>query len=321
MIQLREIGKTDVLVSSIGLGCMGMSEFYGPTNDEQSAKTLERAAELGSTLWDTSDAYGINSHNERLLAGILKTQRDKIFVATKFGFVRNKDNEFTGVSGSPEYVREAFAKSQKRLGVDLVDLYYQHRVDANVPIEETVKAMAELVNEGRVRFLGLSECSAETLKRAHKVHPIAAVQIEYSPWSLDIETNGLLDTARELGVSIIAYSPLGRGFLTGAIKNVLFLAFFPENFDKNIKLVDGITALATKKGVTPSQYVLAWILAQGPEFIVIPGTRRVKYLEENAKAGEIVLSKEEVAEMRDLINNADTIGNRYFPAFLSLVNI
>ncbi|KAL0073651.1 aldo/keto reductase [Phycomyces blakesleeanus] len=334
MAHLRELGKTGVLVSSIGLGCMGMSEFYGPTNDEENIKTLERSIEIGylhkHNIYLFIETY-LCSHNERLLSGVLKTQRDKVFLATKFGFIRTEDGTMTGISGKPEYVREAFNKSQERLGVDVVDLYYQHRVDPNTPIEDTVKAMAELVKEGRVRFIGLSECSAETLRRAHKVHPIAAVQIEYSPWSLDIETNGLLDAARELGVSIVAYSPLGRGFLTGAYKSVDDLdvadvrrympRFYPENFGKNLELVDGITALATKKGVTPSQYVLAWILAQGPEFIVIPGTRRVKYLEENVKAADIVLSKEEVAEMRRLIDKADTAGPRYLPEHLASVNI
>ncbi|KAI9033963.1 auxin-induced protein PCNT115 [Phycomyces nitens] len=331
MIPLRELGKTGVLVPSIGLGCMGMSEYYGPTNDEENIKTLERSIELGSTFWDSSDVYGIKSHNELLLSGPLKTAKDKVFVATKFGFVRTDEGEITGISGLPEYVRESFEKSQKRLGVDVVDLYYQHRVDPNTPIEETVKAMADLVKEGRVRFLGLSECSAATLRRAYKVHPIAAVEIEYSPWSLDIETNGLLDAARELGVSIVAYSPLGRGFLTGGIKSIDDLPkddfrrdlprFSPENFDKNLGLVDGIDALATKKGVTSSQYVLAWILAQGPEFFVIPGTRRIKYLEENVKAGDISLSKEELAEMRRLVDSADTVGQRYMSDYLSMLDI
>ncbi|KAI9013876.1 auxin-induced protein PCNT115 [Phycomyces nitens] len=331
MIPLREIGKTGVLVPSIGLGCMGMSEYYGPTDDEESTKTLERSIKLGSTFWDTSDLYGLESHNERLLSGVLKTEREKIFLATKFGITRTKEGVYTGVNGTPEYVREAFEKSKKRLGVDVVDLYYQHRVDPNTPIEETVAAMAELVKEGRVRFLGLSECSAATLRRAYKIHPITAIQVEYSPWTLDIETNGILDAARELGVSVITYAPLGRGFLTGAIKSFNDLPaddlrrnlprFSPENFDKNLKLVDGITALATKKGVTPSQYVLAWILAQGPEFFVIPGTRRIKNLEENVKAGDIVLTKEEVVEMRQFIDYAGTAGKRYVPEHLAMVNI
>ncbi|KAI9025296.1 aldo/keto reductase [Phycomyces nitens] len=331
MIPLRKIGKTDVLVPCIGLGCMGMSEFYGPTNDEENIKTLERSIELGSTFWDTSDLYGINSHNERLISGPLNTKKDKVFVATKFGFVRTDEGEVTGIGGSPEYVRKAFEKSQKRLGVDVVDLYYQHRVDPNTPIEDTVRAMAELVKEGRVRFLGLSECSAATLRRAYKIHPIAAVQMEYSPWSLDIETNGVLDAARELGVSIIAYSPLGRGFLTGTIRSIDDLPendfrrdlprFSPENFAKNLEIVDGITALATKKGVTPSQYILAWILAQGPDFFVIPGTRRIKYLEENVKAGDIVLSNEELAKMRQLVDSANTTGERYVPNDLRLIDV
>ncbi|KAL0083024.1 Aldo/keto reductase [Phycomyces blakesleeanus] len=330
MANLRELGKTGVLVSAVGLGCMGMSEFYGPTNDEENVKTLERSIEIGSTFWDTSDIYGINSKNERLLSTVLKTQRDKVFLATKFGQVRTEDGTFSHVCGTREYVREAFNKSQKRLGVDVVDLYYQHRVDPNTPIEETVGAMAELVKEGRVRFLGLSECSASTLRRAHKVHPIAAVQTEYSPWTLDIETNGLLDTARELGISIVAYSPLGRGFLTGAIKSPDDFGaddfrhnvprFSPENFGKNLKLVDDINALATKKGVAPSQYVLAWILAQGPEFIVIPGTKKIKYLEENFKSGDIVLSKEELAEMRRLVDSSSSVGERYSAPYLAAID-
>ncbi|KAL0093926.1 Aldo/keto reductase [Phycomyces blakesleeanus] len=330
MANLRELGKTGVLVSAVGLGCMGMSEFYGPTNDEENVKTLERSIEIGSTFWDTSDIYGINSKNERLLSTVLKTQRDKVFLATKFGQVRTEDGTFSHVCGTREYVREAFNKSQKRLGVDVVDLYYQHRVDPNTPIEETVGAMAELVKEGRVRFIGLSECSASTLRRAHKVHPIAAVQTEYSPWTLDIETNGLLDTARELGISIVAYSPLGRGFLTGAIKSPDDFGaddfrhnvprFSPENFGKNLKLVDDINALATKKGVAPSQYVLAWILAQGPEFIVIPGTKKIKYLEENFKSGDIVLSKEELAEMRRLVDSSSSVGERYSAPYLAAID-
>ncbi|KAL0094769.1 aldo/keto reductase [Phycomyces blakesleeanus] len=330
MVQLKEIGKTGVKVPAIGFGCMSLSGPYGSADDEESIKTLERSIELGSTFWDTANVYGIKSHNERLLSRVLKTQRDKIFLATKFGFIRDESGAISRFDGSPEHVREAFDKSQKNLGVDVVDLYYMHRVDPKVPIEDSVRAMAELVKEGRVRFLGLSECSAETLRRAHKVHPITAVQMEYSPWTLNIENNGILATARELGISIVAYSPLGRGFMTGSIRSLDDFdkddfrrglpRFSPENFDKNLKLVDDITALATKKGVTPGQYVLAWILAQGPEFFVIPGTRRVKNLEENVKAGDVVLTSEEVAEMRELIDKANIIGERYAPAQLATVN-
>ncbi|KAI9028275.1 aldo/keto reductase [Phycomyces nitens] len=329
MTQPRELGKTGVKVPPLGFGCMSLSGAYGEANDEESIKTLERAIELGCTFWDTANVYGINSHNERLISRVLKTQRDKIFLATKFGFSRDESGAISGFSGAPESVRKAFDESQKNLGVDVVDLYYMHRVDPNVPVEDSVRAMAELVKEGRVRFLGLSECSAESLRRAHKVHPITAVQMEYSPWTLDIETNGVLATARELGISIVTYSPLGRGLMTGGIKSLDDMdqddfrrglpRFSPENFHKNLKLVDDITALAKKKGVTPGQYVLAWILAQGPEFIVIPGTRRVKNLEENVKARDVVLTSEEVAEMRKVVDEANVVGDRYAPAQMAIV--
>ncbi|KAI9255179.1 aldo/keto reductase [Phascolomyces articulosus] len=322
MVEFRELGRnTQTFVQPIGLGCMGMSEFYGEGNEQENLTVLNRAIELGCTFWDTADVYGLGE-NERLLSKVLKDNRDKIFLCTKFSGVRDeKTGEFLGINGKPEYVREACEKSLKRLGVDTIDLYYQHRIDKNTPIEETVKAMAELVKEGKVRYLGLSECSAETLRRAHKVHPISAIQMEYSPWSLDIESNGVLTAARELGVSIVCYSPLGRAMFTDDAKpstefesndfRRYVSRFEGEHFDKNKVLVNKIKGLAAKKGVPLSEYVLAWILAQGPEFIIIPGTKRIKYLESNFKAGEIKLTTEEVAEMRSLLQDNQFSGPRY----------
>ncbi|KAI9488406.1 pyridoxine 4-dehydrogenase [Zychaea mexicana] len=330
MVGLRELGKTKVKLNPLGLGCMGMCDgVYGAADDEESTRTLNRALELGCTFWDTADMYGVGQ-NERFLSETVKKNRDKVFICTKFGNVRDPETgAFLRVDGTPEYVRKACDASLKRLGIDTIDLYYQHRVDKNTPIEETVKAMAELVKEGKVRYLGLSECSAETLRRAYKVHPIAAVQIEYSPWYLGIEQNGLLNAARELGVSIVAYSPLGRGFLTGAVKSLDDLPkddyrrqaprFFPENFQKNLDLVKRIEELAAKKGVTPSEYVLAWVLAQGEDFFVIPGTKKVKYLEKNVNGGKLDLTKEEEAEMRAAIEAAAPQGDRYAAHFMASV--
>jgi aryl-alcohol dehydrogenase-like predicted oxidoreductase len=299
---------------------MGMSEFYGPTDDAENIKVLKRSIELGSIFWDTADMYG-SGKNEELLAKVLQTDRDKVFLCTKFGNVRGPNGEFLGVNGKPEYVREACEKSLKRLGVSHIDLYYQHRVDKQVPIEDTVRAMAELVKEGKVKYLGLSECSAATLRRAYAVHPIAAIQMEYSPWSLEIEQNGILEAARELGVAIVAYSPLGRGFLTGQYKSPADLdptdfrrhmpRFTPEVFPKNLELVDKFTELAKKKNVTPSQLVLAWVLSQGEDFIVIPGTKKIKYLEENVGAGKVTVTKEENDEIRKFISSITIGGTRY----------
>ncbi|KAI8145133.1 aldo/keto reductase [Fennellomyces sp. T-0311] len=320
MTELHQLGKDGPKINPLGLGCMGMSEFYGPGNDSESIKVLERAIELGCTFWDTADVYGIGS-NEKLLSQVLKKHRSKIFLCTKFGGIRDPvTGAPLGVSGKPDYVRSACEASLERLGIDTIDLYYLHRLDPDTPIEETIGAMAELVKEGKVRYLGISECTPESLRRAHKVHPISAIEMEYSPWDLDLETDGLLDTARELGVSIVAYSPLGRGFLTGRITSLDDLApgdgrrimprFSPENFPKNLELVQGIKELASKKGVTPSQFVLAWILHQGQDFLVIPGTKRMKYLEENVKAGEVKLSEAEVAEVRKLAEKARPHGSR-----------
>ncbi|CAG8478784.1 11061_t:CDS:2 [Ambispora leptoticha] len=319
-IPLRNLGKTGAKIPAIGLGCMGMSEFYGAADDEQSLKVLKRAIELGAYHFDTADIYGLG-HNEELLSKILKDHRKDVFIATKFGNIRDSNGAFLGMNGTPEYVREACEKSLKRLGIDQIDLYYQHRVDPNVPIEETVAAMAELVKEGKVKYLGLSECSANTLRRAYKVHPIAALQIEYSPWSLDIEQNGILEACRELGVTIVAYSPLGRGFLTGRYKSPddfddndfrkNLPRFQGENFAKNSEIVHRFNVMAEKKGVSTSELCLAWVLAQGEDFVVIPGTKTLKYLEQNVAATKVHLTPEEVAEIRAVVDSIEVLGQRY----------
>ncbi|KAG2172714.1 hypothetical protein INT43_000061 [Umbelopsis isabellina] len=326
--QLRELGKTGVKVPAIGLGCMGMSEFYGATDESENLKVLQHAIDIGCTFWDTADMYGCG-RNEDLIGKILPSQRDKVFICTKFGNVRGPNGEFLGVNGKPDYVRQQCDISLKRLNIDCIDLYYQHRVDPNTPIEETIGAMAELVKEGKVKYLGMSECSAETLRRAYKVHPIAAVQMEYSPWSLDIEHNGLLDAAKELGVSIIAYSPLGRGFLTGAYKKPDDFEendfrrhnprFQGEAFYKNLELVKKLEELAAKKNVTPSELTLAWVIAQG--FIAIPGTKKIKYLDSNFSADKIQLTAEEMQEIRSISEAAEIIGTRYPEVLLKAVNI
>ncbi|KAG9300789.1 hypothetical protein G9A89_023587 [Geosiphon pyriformis] len=310
-IPLRQLGKTGTMIPAIGLGCMGMSEFYGSADDAQSLKVLERAIELGCAFWNTSDMYG-KGHNEELIGKVLKEHRNEVFIATKFGVVRETNY---GFDGRPEYVREACEKSLKRLGIDQIDLYIQHRVDPRTPIEETVRALAELVKEGKVKYIGLSECSAANLRRAYKVHPIAALEIEYSPWTLDIEENGILEACRELGVTIIAYSPLGRGdniddFALDDYR-ITNPRFEGENFQKNIELVNQFETLAKKKGISNSELCLAWVLAQGEEFVVIPGTRNIKYLEENVGAGKVQLTPEEIAEIRDVINSINIFGERY----------
>ncbi|CAG8784603.1 10851_t:CDS:2, partial [Gigaspora rosea] len=266
------------------------------------------------------DIYG-SGKNEILLSKVLKNRRNEVFLCTKFGNVSGENGKFLGVNGTPEYVHEACEKSLQRLGVDHIDLYYQHRVDKNVPIEDTVRAMAELVKQGKVKYLGLSECSANTLRRAYKIHPIAAVQMEYSPWSLDIETNGLKDACEELGVTIVAYSPLGRGILSGKYKSIedfepgdyrrTHPRYAGENFAKNLELVKEIEKLAKKKGVTSSQLCLAWVLAQGENIVAIPGTKKIKYLEENFQAANINLTSEELAEIRKIINSIEIVGGRY----------
>jgi len=324
-IPQRKLGRNGPLVAEIGLGCMGMSPgiYSGGNDDDESRRTLERAVELGCTFWDTADVYGF-SHNETLIGPVLRKYRDRVFICTKFAMrIDDPSLGWAGVKvcGEPAYVKEACAHSLQRLGVDCIDLYYQHRVDKNVPIEDTVKAMAELVKEGKVKYLGLSECSGATLRRAHAVHPISAVQVEWSPWTLDLEKNGLLDTCRELGVSVVAYSPLGRGMLTGTFAKPedipeddsrrILPRFQGENFYKNQQLVQRIQGIAQRKKCTAGQICLAWMLAQGNDVIVIPGTKRIQYLEENVAAKDVHLSPEELAELRQLIDAAEVAGERY----------
>jgi len=325
-MQTRNLGNSGLSVSAIGLGCMGMSEFYGATNEAESIATLERSIEIGVTFWDTADMYG-SGENEKLLAKVLKTRRNDVTLATKFGNVRGAGGSFLGINGRPEYVRQAADASLQRLAVEQIDLYYQHRVDPNVPIEETVGAMAELVREGKVKALGLSEASVNTIRRAVKVHPIAALQTEYSLWTRDVE-NEILPTLRELGIALVAYSPLGRGFLTGRFRGVNDLAaddwrrynprFQAENFDANLVLADRITEAAAAKGCTPAQLALAWLLAQGPDIIPIPGTRKIPRLEENAAAVDIVLTKDEAKALRDQVPQPS--GDRYPAASMASVN-
>ena len=313
----RTLG-TDLEVSEQGLGCMGMSAFYGTIDEEESTAAIHRALELGITFLDTADMYGLG-RNEELVGRAIAGRRDEVVLATKFGNIVRDDGS-RGVDGRPEYVHQAFEASQRRLGVDHVDLYYQHRVDKTVPIEETVGAMAELVAAGKVRHLGLSEASPQTIRRAHAVHPIAAVQTEYSLWSRDPEGD-ILDTCRELGIGFVAYSPLGRGFLTGRFRSADdfedgdFRGGLPrlqgENFERNLELVRRVEEIAAAKGVTPAQLALAWVLAQGDDVVPIPGTKRRSYLEENAGASEIELDADDLAQLDEAFPPAAAAGARY----------
>ena len=304
-MKTRKLGKSGLEVFPIGLGAMGMSEFYGPTDEVQSISTIHKAIEIGVNFFDTADMYG-SGHNEILLGKALKGKFDKIILATKFGILRGENGERLGVSGRPEYVKQACEASLKRLGIDVIDLYYLHRVDPQVPIEETVGAMSELVKEGKVKFLGLSEVKGSTIKRANKVHPITAVQSEYSIWTRDIEDANLAE-CRELNITTVAYSPLGRGILTGKLdfnsKND-FRNFLPrmsqENFKANVKVINKIEEIAESKSVKPSQLALAWVLAQGEDVIPIPGTKREKYLLENIEAVNIEIGKDELNELNKL---------------------
>ena len=326
-MKTRKLGLGGPEVSAIGLGCMGMSAFYGGSDEAQSIAVIHRALDLGVTLFDTAEMYGPHT-NEVLVGKALKDRRDQAFIATKFGINRQPDGSAV-TDGSPANVRRAVEGSLSRLGVDHIDLYYQHRIDPNTPIEETVGAMAELVKEGKVRFLGLSEAAPETLRRAQATHPITALQTEYSLWSRDPE-DGLLDVVRELGIGFVPYSPLGRGFLSGEIKSIDDLApddfrrttprFAGDNFQRNLDLVEAVGAIAADKGVTAAQLALAWVLAQGDDLVPIPGTRRISTLEQNVAAADIVLTPEDLARIEAVFPRGAAAGERYAPGGMSSLN-
>jgi aryl-alcohol dehydrogenase-like predicted oxidoreductase len=327
-MRYRKLGANGPEVSALGLGCMGMSEFYGPRDDENSIATIHKAMELGVTFFDTADMYGIG-HNEELVGKALKDKRDEVFLATKFGNVRGPNGEFLGVNGRPEYVQAACEASLRRLGFEIIDLYYQHRVDPEVPIEETVGAMADLVAEGKVRYLGLSEAAPETIRRANAVHKITALQTEYSLWTRDVEVE-ILSACRELGIGFVAYSPIGRGFFSGRFRNSEDFGeadyrsnhprFQSDNLTRNLSMLAGIQEMAREKNVSPVQLALAWVLAQGKDIVPIPGTKKIPYLEENVCAVDIMLTTEDVERLSEAAPRGATAGPRYPEGAMRSVN-